>query len=444
MEPKRSPIHVHIRDFQSIEDLEILIDGFTCITGPTNIGKSAIMRSISGALRNIPVVGLVRKGAKHCSVKLHSEGWGFLWEKGAKSVNRYWPLDSAGDLIKDAEGKPKVLDKIGQGQIDEIASMGFNSVKIGDEVIFPWYADQFNPVFLLNKSGPAVTDFFSEVAHLKVLQDAVILCARRRKWALDEAKVKGDEIIQLREKEKKIEDVDILIKLTEELEQQAESIHQYEQKIERGSKYLSDFNSIRDILLILNQNVRIPNDVSAPIIEKLKRMNYHWADLEESANQIRILRAISTVELLDSPTKEFLHYQKISKFTGLEKLIQLVSILDGIDSVKLSSPKIQIDRLKIMEQFNREIGKLQNSVSTLSHDIPIPNVNVEISKLASVQVLNKDITKLKIEQSQFTSQLENFEKQLLEVQKELDAIPSCDACGRPTLIEHSHENQISA
>jgi len=44
------PVKIRIKNFQSIEDLEIEVRGFTAITGKTNIGKSAIMRAISSAM----------------------------------------------------------------------------------------------------------------------------------------------------------------------------------------------------------------------------------------------------------------------------------------------------------------------------------------------------------------------------------------------------------
>lgn len=44
---KIKPVKVSIKNFQSVSDIEFEIHGFTCITGPTNIGKSAIIRAIS-------------------------------------------------------------------------------------------------------------------------------------------------------------------------------------------------------------------------------------------------------------------------------------------------------------------------------------------------------------------------------------------------------------
>ena len=80
---------VHVRDFQSIQDAIIIIDGFTVVTGPNNSGKSALQRAIRGVFTNPPAGSLVRHGAKYLSVTItFSDGQTVCWEKGSK-VNRY-------------------------------------------------------------------------------------------------------------------------------------------------------------------------------------------------------------------------------------------------------------------------------------------------------------------------------------------------------------------
>jgi len=237
---KLSPIYARIQNFQSISDLEIEINGFTCITGITNIGKSAIIRAISGAFLNNPVVGAVRKGEKFCSVSLKSEDWEFIWEKGEpkSGINRY--------KIKKPEKKE--LEKVGQGQLESISSMGFTSAQVGSKVIHPWFASQFEPIFLLNLSGPAVTDFISDISRLGVLQDCILLNVRGKKRVLDTVRVKSDEVELLKEKEQKLSQLDPLIVLDEELQAQYESIQEYEDRIQTGEALDRDLKQVaRDI-----------------------------------------------------------------------------------------------------------------------------------------------------------------------------------------------------
>ena len=166
-----NPIEVRIQNFQSIKDVSFRIHGFTTITGKTNIGKSAIVRAIAKSILNAPVTNMVRHGEKFCEVELHSEGWGFRWQKAEKGVNRYY-----------IDGKENPLDSVGRGQVQEIADFGFGSIKIGEsKYLYPWYASQFDPIFLLNQSGPAITDFISEVSRLDILQNGIVICNKKKK-----------------------------------------------------------------------------------------------------------------------------------------------------------------------------------------------------------------------------------------------------------------------
>ena len=123
------PVKVRIRNYQSLEDVEFEVAGFTCISGPTNIGKSAIVRAISGALLNAPAIKAVRKGKKFCTVELDGGDWSLKWEK-SKTVSRVW-------IPADAE---KPLTAVGRGQLDEVAAFGFQSIDVGRDKVQPWFA----------------------------------------------------------------------------------------------------------------------------------------------------------------------------------------------------------------------------------------------------------------------------------------------------------------
>ena len=272
------PVRVRIRNFQSVEDVELEVRGFTCITGRTNIGKSAVMRAISSAILNDPVVGKVRKGSQFCTVEVSGSGWGFKWEKGERGVNRY----TIGD---------KVYDKTGQRQLDEVVSMGFGSIKVGDQEMQPWWSSQFFPIFLLDKSGPQVTDFISEVSRLTVLQDAVVLSARGKRQALDEAKAKAEESAKLRDRLSRVSGLDPLIKLHEEMEAQAESIKDYEARLSAvevlDSKMREAASKIRSLSGVVE--AAVPDDRIGGLAASAAAMHGFWVTLESCAKRIILL-----------------------------------------------------------------------------------------------------------------------------------------------------------
>lgn len=390
----RSPVHIRIQNFQSISDLDIEVNGFTCITGKTNIGKSAIIRAISGAFLNTPVVGAVRSGEKFCSVALDSENWGFTWEKGEPKtgVNNY--------EIRKPEKKK--LEKVGQGQLEYIADMGFDSVQIGNKVIQPWFASQFEPVFLLNSSGPAVTDFISDVSRLKVLQDSIIINVRGRKRALEKAKIQSDEIEQLKEKEQKVANLDTLLTLNSELEAQHKSIQEYEERIAIGETLNQDLQraaqGVRALQLI--RDVRIPDTDIDEELESYELMYEQWVELELAAKNIIALHDITGVDLPKLPEE-------------IPQIVQATTLADRIE-------------------------KMEKIVLALSTKITLPGREEYPPGLSKAEGVLTRIKEIKAEERALRGQLRALKTELGEVESELAEIPVCTTCQRPFSSNHVH------
>ena len=80
---------IKVENFQSIQKAEIEVDGLTVITGPNNIGKSALARAVAGLFSNMRGNSFVRRGEKSCSVEIVLDNTDSIkWEKG-KSKNNY-------------------------------------------------------------------------------------------------------------------------------------------------------------------------------------------------------------------------------------------------------------------------------------------------------------------------------------------------------------------
>ena len=142
---------VKIKNFQSIEDAEIEIDGFTVISGANSAGKTALMRAIRGVFENTSGNYFVRHGAKHCGVQLEfSDGNVVLWEKGT-GVNRYTV-------------NGKILDKVAQSVPQEVLDLGVGPIMAAGTELWPQFAEQFGgQIFLLNNTGSVVAEAVSDV-----------------------------------------------------------------------------------------------------------------------------------------------------------------------------------------------------------------------------------------------------------------------------------------
>jgi len=204
-------IRVHVKNFQSIADATVEIDGFTVITGTNNTGKSALMRAIHGVFTNPAPGSIVRTGADFCSVKLEfPDGNTVKWEKGHKGVNRYWLND-------------RFFDKVGAGVPDEIQKLGYSAIEVGGNRLWPQFAKQKKgDVFLLDLPGSAVADAVANVERIRVLNHALKACESERRTVNGDLKLRRKDGEKLDAAVEKFEGLDDAVALLDGLAEQRE------------------------------------------------------------------------------------------------------------------------------------------------------------------------------------------------------------------------------
>ncbi len=428
------PIRITIKNYQSVQDLEFEINGFTCIRGGTNIGKSAIVRAISGALLNSPVVGAVRKGTRFCTVDIQAGSWGIKWEKGERDVNRYW-----------IPGQERPLDKLGSGQADVTKELGFQTIELGDERIQPWLARQHYPLFLINHPGPTVTDFISEVSRLRVLQDSITINLRAKRRLLEEAKAKEEFLESVRDKEAQFSDLDSVTPAEEALAEQLESIEAYEERIGRLVGLQRDLERDAAVATTLGSvtKAKMPKGPPEEDAEVIRRMAIKFAELEESAKSILTIRNVTSVRMPDAPeTEDGEKLLRVMKLSGLEDLKRSVDALAGVSGVVVPGDPalgegealVRAVRAAVrIEAFTDAVKALERGLppipSTDLSDKDLEKLSWAAGKMASIEDDQKAIQNLE-------SMLEAANGKLDKVKETLDSIPKCPTCDQVTLSQH--------
>lgn len=189
-------IEIEISGFQSLERVSLKVDGFTAVTGRTNIGKSSIVRALKVALSNSLGTAFVRhgdaclrrtKGLKTCKceayVHLSAPNFDLVWRKG-DAVNMYM-----------LNGKPMTVP--GRGFPDFLNPL-FAPVKMGDAQKMIQIADQFYPLFLLDEPGSTVANLLSDVARLDAINVAMKMVEKDRREATSLRKVREKDVEVLR------------------------------------------------------------------------------------------------------------------------------------------------------------------------------------------------------------------------------------------------------
>lgn len=430
-EDKLVPIKARIKNFQSIADLEIEVRGFTCITGPTNIGKSAIVRALAYSALNKPVGGLVRSGSKFCSVEVSSSaGWSYLWEKGDRGVNRY-TIDG------------KVYDKTGQSQLPELAQLGFTSVEVGKSELHPWWATQFSPVFLLDETGSSVTDFISKVSRLAVLQDAIVLSSRGKKSSAESAKDCAERSAKDKEKLSRVAAVDSLVRLRDDLVEQAKSIREYEAAISSLERTSARVSSLEARISAISGvgTVKVPKAPAAEPLQELLTIHGLWVRLEGAAKRVIALKGVSRAAVPGLPEAELAEYRAAAKYARLPSVAASVSRLAAAESVSVPKAPYPIDQVtKLRQAASRaaRLGSLRRSVEALSVPVAVPAAPDGMEEVRAAVLLRQRRQLLESELTGLAAEHAGTSEAIRQADARLAAFPKCVSCGRVGTAGHAH------
>ncbi len=383
------PLRVRVKNFQSIEDAEIVIDGFVVICGPNNSGKTALMRAIRGLFNNAAPGSYLRNGANFLSVEIEfDDGTTVLWEKGwekpgkkGAAVNRY--------TINGYQ-----ISSVGRGVPPEVEALGVKHILAGNNPIWPQVADQFDgTLFLVNKTGAVVAEALSDVERVGKLTDALRLSEKDKRSANSELKVRRDDLKDLQNEVKRYAGLDkvglqvqsLSALKNKTLEQKArletsqalqarllsaksawEFLKDYSVTVPSEPKNLRDISSqisdiqqYRDRLSNLQRVSEELKGFEVPLIPSPEGTLSLRDSLRESRNyRDKLLRISSLVEAFAQAQPP-----KFSDTTKLEKIPRVLSIVRGFKSRNQSISKtlseIEADRLSLEEQI-RENEHLVN------------------------------------------------------------------------------------
>lgn len=172
-------LRVRVENFQSLASVEIELTGLTAVVGPSDRGKSALVRAISAALFNLPGEYFVRTGTESATVTVGwlkgsaGDGHVVIWEKGG-GKNQF--------TIDGAE-----YSKVGSKAPEPLRTFGFRDELIGARLreeggfeggkwMRPQIAEQFDEIYLLKEQGTFINEVLVKLSRLGVLQRASRQC----------------------------------------------------------------------------------------------------------------------------------------------------------------------------------------------------------------------------------------------------------------------------
>lgn len=295
---------IKVKNFQSIKNATIEIDGFTVVTGSNNSGKTALQRAIRGAFENTRGHAFVRHGETHSEVSVSfSDGNKVTWYKGAKE-NKY--------VVNG-----KTYDKVGHGVPDCLTDLGVFPLTCGGKNITPQFAPQFTgQVFLLNETGSTLAEAISDVERVSLLNKALKESERDKRSIKSELKVRKSD-------KKKLEQS---LSLYDGLDAVGEALQEMEEREKALNDLLDQINELKS-LSEKYQTIQAT-------IEKLQGIDSFIFDIPSPNKELdQILKCVSILEGLKQR-----HIKANNSVTLLESVLDNLGDIDVLgDTNKVSS-----------------------------------------------------------------------------------------------------------
>ncbi len=446
-------IELEVHNFQSVRSASMKVDGFAAIVGKSNIGKSALVRAAQYALTGAVGTNFVRHGQecdrrvknnKKCKcfskVVIRTSKMKVTWEKG-DAVNKYTVLRAGSDTEETYEGLERGTP--------EFLLPDFQLVKVGDNKELIQIPNQFEPIFLLNKSGPAVADVLSDVARLDRINLAMTLVAKDRREAVSKRKVREEDVLALREAASRyegLEDVplDPLLKELQDLTGKRTTLKHLD-------GFIARVQASKIVLLGLGEALKPGIPVYEPLealaknLERVAGFCDEYKPLNETVGQLE--------SSLEPPFPDYDHLKKVSEdlhkidnlVTGLTEKGPVLKRLLEIDKIQVPSEGYRetYENLVLVENLRTRWEALEAQVSRWDGiDVDIPDldlVRVIVDELVRVETLIGRGRVL----AEASVKLDADYKAAVEdegsIVKEMEALGVCPTCDRPLgSNEHLH------
>ena len=295
-------LDLEIRNFQSIEHTSLQVQGFTALTGRSNIGKSAIVRAVKAALTGAPSTSFVRHSAQclrktkaaktckcYCSVHIKTENVDLLWEKG-DTLNRY-------------TFNGQIFDKAERGTPDFLQP-AYAPVKVGEDKELLQVADQFNPIFLLNQSGGVVADVLSDVAHLDRVNIAIRLVEKDRREAAATRKVREGDVVQLTQRLVLFDGLDPILADVQAIEQQLLVVETLERALARLGTFLERCSALGQHITALDAAAQIEAPEPSPLLVQSLQYSQMVRFIDILTVRLVAIRSLQAIAPVQAPAPQ--------------------------------------------------------------------------------------------------------------------------------------------
>jgi len=443
-------IELEVSNFQSIRHATMAVKGFAAIVGRSNIGKSAVVRAAQIALTNTPGTDFVRhgqecdrkiRGAKKCKcfskVVVRTQAMELTWEKG-DNISRY-------TVRRSGAAEPDVYNSLDRGTPDFLKD-SFLPVKVGDSRELIQIPDQFEPIFLLNKTGTVVADVLSDVARLDNINRAMADANKDRKDAVAKRKVRHEDIADLRLSLASYDGLDAidvapLIRIRKDLEAK-------DKQLDQTVGFLGRLTVLKTALTDISEALKpeVPDGDALEVKGKsLSQVSGFLDDLTEKVPVYRTLTVLSQVPLPDDVPLGEAHVKLVQSDSLARRLELLETIQEELASVEQivvpdgSAVAPALAHLEKADHWWRRWSNAQAELAKVPTIEELPEVDVLQQKLQQYERYCRmlDDAKTLVESIKaVTVEMKAAEAEESATLAELEALGMCPTCDQPVGSNH--------
>ncbi|NLD49986.1 MAG: AAA family ATPase, partial [Clostridiaceae bacterium] len=247
---------VKIENFQSHENTELVFDkGLNVIVGPSDQGKSAVLRAIKWVLYNEPRGNeFIRQGTKGARVTIEISNGYTITRERTQSKNRY--------ILEDAQGQSSIFEGFGnEVPLEIIKAHGIPKVVLDTDIRSNLnFGEQLEGPFLISESGALRAKAIGRLTGLHIIDKSIRDTAADLRRESQTGERLKDELKSIGERLEEYKDLEILegnLVKSEEVIRSIEDLLKRVERLEALKHGLNENNSeyvkTRDILIKLSR-----------------------------------------------------------------------------------------------------------------------------------------------------------------------------------------------
>ena len=333
-------VKIGVKNFQSIRDAEIEVNGFTAIKGQNNSGKSAFMRAVRYAFQNQKGSSYVRNGEENCSVHVEVGGHSLVWEKGS-SVKPSYTIDEQSPIFP------------GQAIPEELGVFNIGPISAGGREVWPQFAPQFTgQVFLIDLPGSVLAESISDVDKVSILNQALRDSESDRRQASSTLKVRRSDKGAYEKAILVYRDVDTLKAECAHLNSVRDTLSKLREIHDKLCALRDNFLRVNTKISVLQGVLSTPVPDDRPIFDSvsgLDGLRGLRTRLEQNTTTISKMKALSNTKVPNTDSIIGAH-DKLVVFKGIHskysQVTRDISNLSGFLSVEVPTIPDKLDKLQ--------------------------------------------------------------------------------------------------